>query len=243
MGRRKKATEGHVDETWLIPYSDLLTLLLALFIVLFAASSIDKEKYQEIMQVFYNSFRPTQTVTSGELYPEGVDIMTIPPSGEMEGQKGTEQLSTLFNTIAAYIDANGLADKISLKLQDDFLLLTLTSDVLFASGSAEISAAQSDIAQKLGAMIAASYTQKMEIIITGHTDNVPMSSAQYKSNWFLSAVRALNFMEAMLENSTLEPQVFSARGYGEFSPIASNDTAEGRMLNRRVEVLVTVPSD
>ena len=256
-----KKDHGHIDETWLIPYADLLTLLLALFIVLFAASNIDKDKYQQIMQSFYYSFRPTIIQDGGGGDPIGSASPTIlpeitlpipppePPEDRGKDQRRKEQLTSLFNVIKSYVDVNNLDKQISLSQQGNFILITLNSDIWFASGSADISQAHREVARKLGDMIEASYSsgtgdkatsREMEIIITGHTDNVPMSGARFKSNWYLSATRALNFMEAMLENSKLEPRLFSARGYGEFEPVADNSTEEGRRLNRRVEVLITV---
>ena len=76
------------------------------------------------------------------------------------------------------------------------------------------------------------------IIVSGHTDNVPIRNSQFDSNWHLSVMRAVNFMKILLENDDLDPRSFSAKGFGEFEPIASNATAEGRMKNRRVEILI-----
>ena len=76
------------------------------------------------------------------------------------------------------------------------------------------------------------------IIISGHTDNVPIHNAQFASNWELSVMRAVNFMKVLLENPNLDPRWFSAKGYGEFKPVAPNNTPEGRMKNRRVEILI-----
>lgn len=269
-----KKGESHVDESWLIPYADLLTLLLALFIVLFAASNIDKDKFQQIMQAFYYSFRPTisagagsdpislGTTTSQMILP---DLMIPPvpppepPDGKGKDQRRDEQLMALFNAINNYIDTNKLDKQISINQQGNSIHITLTSDVWFASGSADISKGHREIAKKLGDMIESSYSsysgvsgkkdtpdgsgetvREMEIIITGHTDNLPISGTRFKSNWYLSAARALNFMEAMLENSHLEPRLFNARGYGEFEPISDNSTEEGRRINRRVEVRITL---
>lgn len=77
------------------------------------------------------------------------------------------------------------------------------------------------------------------IIISGHTDNVPIRNAGFQSNWELSVMRAINFMKVILENNRLNPSMFSAKGFGEFKPVASNDTEEGKKKNRRVEILIT----
>ncbi|MCL2496627.1 MAG: OmpA family protein, partial [Clostridiales bacterium] len=108
--------------------------------------------------------------------------------------------------------------------------------------SAAISLSQSETARKMTDMIAASHTEEdtLQIVITGHTDNVPIGAAQFRSNWHLSVIRAVNFMEVMLEGGQLNPRMFSARGYGEYEPIDTNDTDIGRQHNRRVEVLISM---
>ena len=81
------------------------------------------------------------------------------------------------------------------------------------------------------------------IVVTGHTDNVPIHNAEYASNWELSVMRAINFMKVLLANQNLQPELFTAKGYGEFQPIATNETTEGRAKNRRVEVLIQPKKD
>jgi flagellar motor protein MotB len=81
----------------------------------------------------------------------------------------------------------------------------------------------------------------LDVVVAGHTDNVPSNSARYPNNWFLSSARALNFLAVLLEDGDLSPENFATRGYGELRPIASNDTPEGRKLNRRVELLISRP--
>jgi chemotaxis protein MotB len=76
------------------------------------------------------------------------------------------------------------------------------------------------------------------IIVSGHTDNVPINNSEYDSNWHLSVMRAVNFMKILTDNKKLDPKAFSAKGFGEFTPVSSNDTNEGRQENRRVEVLI-----
>jgi chemotaxis protein MotB len=135
-----------------------------------------------------------------------------------------------------------LEEEMQVKIVGDSLLVTLTSDIWFPSGSASISVAQRETATKMADMISTSQSEEdlLHIVITGHTDNVPMRTAQFPSNWYLSAIRAINFMEAMLDDGRLDPRMFSARGYGEYEPVDNNDTPEGRQHNRRVEVLISI---
>jgi chemotaxis protein MotB len=213
---------------------------------------LDLEKYQNIMRAFAGEFRATQNTDNkvgvGDFFPDDWEGLVIPPATDTESETGRDkfgessQIGRLYGNLSGYIQNNDLEEEMQVKIVGDSLLITLTSDIWFPSGSAVISMIQRETARKMSDMIAANQTEEdpFRIVITGHTDNVPMSTAQFPSNWYLSAIRAINFMEAMLYDDRLDPRIFSARGYGEFEPINTNDTAEGRQHNRRVEVLISL---
>ncbi|MPM43689.1 hypothetical protein SDC9_90366 [bioreactor metagenome] len=114
-------------------------------------------------------------------------------------------------------------------------MIRIKDTALFPSGSAELLPES----KRFGAVIAKMLTPlQQQIIISGHTDNIPISTWEFPSNWELSSKRALNFMKYLLAQEKLQPQRFSAIGYGEYRPVMSNDTSEGRAKNRRVEVLI-----
>lgn len=250
--KRKKKHEDHVDESWLIPYADILTLLLALFIVLFAASEVNSQKFQEISQSFNKELQggtgilenqaPVETPdTTSKLADLGED-----EPGDDEGPKTAEEialeqdfkeLGEVREKIEAYIKEKGLSTRLETELTGKGLLLTIKEGVLYPSGSAEIT----ENAEKMAAEIAELLITDLprNIYIEGHTDNVPVQTDDYPSNWELSSERAINFMKILLENDKLDPRTFSATGYGEYRPITSNDTPEGRAENRRVEVLIS----
>lgn len=245
MPRKRKAKkhDNHIDESWLIPYADILTLLLALFIVLFSMSSIDAEKFQQIARSFNGIF----SGQSGMLdvnYPEFVpeEFPNIGKSkvdhNKLKQQYFQEQtgLKDIQTKINAYIEKNDLQGSLKTTLTDEGLLVTLSEGVLFDSGSAVVREEDKKIAREVSKLLV--MNPPRHIIISGHTDNVPIHNSQYRSNWQLSVMRSVNFMEILLENKNLDPRWFSAKGYGEFSPIASNATPEGRKKNRRVEILI-----
>ena len=248
MSRKKDHDSGHMDETWLIPYADILTLLLALFIVLFCSSVLDLDRYQKIMMAFSKEFHPQQSIGIGEggnFLPDELEDLIIPEDNEEEIVNvivENSQITNLFTSLSGYIKGNDLNAEMQVKIVGESLLITLTSDIWFSSGSAAISDAQRETASKIADMIAVSQSEDdfLYIVITGHTDNVPMHTAQFPSNWYLSAIRALNFMDAMLDDDRLDPRMFNARGYGEYEPIDTNETPEGRQHNRRVEVLISI---
>ena len=240
---RNKRHEEHIDETWLIPYSDLLTLLLALFIVLFAISNVDASKYQAIKEAFNAEFGSGSTRDDGDIILPGDKEYSIESMDQqIEKDFADPEMQGLFDSLEAYVASNGLKEHMELSMSDDGVLITLSSDVWFASGIADLSQTMHEYAVSIAELLAENQKDKkpLNIIITGHTDNRPINTASFRSNWHLSVARAVNFMEIILENPSFDPRHFSARGYGEYEPIADNGTDEGRQSNRRVEVLVTL---
>ena len=236
---RKKPHDEHVDESWLIPYADLMTLLLALFIVLFAASNVDAAKFQAMSEFFGMEFSGTlpdlgnsvvefPIAKPGQPTPTPTPTPTPPPSPGL-GLPDPE-LQALYDSLTKYVEVNALTGNMALSLSTDGVLITLASDIWFASGSADLTPKMREFATELSNLLVNEQTgkQPLYVVITGHTDNISAQGTAFKTNWRLSASRALNFMELMLENSGFDERYFSARGYGEISPIADNATPEGR---------------
>lgn len=256
---RKKKTkhhaDEHIDETWLIPYADLLTLLLALFIVLFASSVIDEGKLNSISRSFNIAFNNGLGFFKGSSYielPEDISNIKEKDSNIRDRSKDvdendvksylsqmieqeTRQLEELKSKLDSYIQENGLASELETTLNSRQLLITFRDSALFDSASADLKPEAERLARTIGEMLA--QYPEYEIMVSGHTDNVPINTARFPSNWELSAMRALNFMKILLE-SDISPERVSSVGYGEYRPIATNDTVEGKAANRRVEVSI-----
>ena len=235
---KKHRHEEHIDESWLIPYADLLTLLLALFIVLFASSTVDVQKLENLSVVFNEIFDGGMGVMENPSpaplpIPEAPNESDQESSAFIEDQKSLEEIQ---KRVDEYIAVNELESQLATELTDEGLLLTIRDSVLFDPGSANIKTEYSQIAAEIATLL--EFDPPRSIIVTGHTDNIPMNTSEFASNWELSVMRAVNFLKMVVENPDLNPLLFSAKGYGEFKPIASNDTAEGRAQNRRVEVLI-----
>ncbi|MGM0873327.1 MAG: flagellar motor protein MotB [Bacillota bacterium] len=247
MARKKKKhkpEDEHMDESWLVPYADLLTLVLALFIVLFSMSSVDAQKFQQLARAFNSTFTGGTSVLE---YPSPT------PNGEMEKldeqkdrtphedeetQKQFEQkkLKEIQEKINAYIKENKLETKLKTTLTDEGLLITILNDIFFDSGNADIRNKDKKLASEISELLV--MNPPRNIIVSGHTDNVPINNSEYDSNWHLSVMRAVNFMKILIDNEKLDPKAFSAKGFGEYNPVATNNTKAGRQKNRRVEVLV-----
>ena len=236
--KKHKKHEEHVDESWLVPYADILTLLLALFIVLFASSSVDEKKLQQMSAVFNEIF------TSGTGVMDNPAVVQTPNGSTSDIQSGAskymedqERLLETQNRVDEFIAINELENQFETKLTEEGLLITIRDSILFDMGRAEVKKEYKTIADEIAQLLM--FDPPRNIVITGHTDNVPINNSEFDSNWDLSVMRAVNFMkEVVTGNEELDPKYFSVKGFGEFQPIASNETEEGKAKNRRVEVLV-----
>lgn len=272
--QRHEEHEEHADETWLIPYSDLLTLLLALFIVLFATSQTDQKKLEQLassMQGAFNggkgffeffgvvqpsrnadpgSKNTTQEVTSGQFTkPNLTDTESTAASSTNaaeqakkaeEALKEEQNLNELKQQLDTYISQNSLSTQLDTTIGSHYVMITIRDQALFASGSADVKPEARQLADAISAILT-NYPD-YQVTVSGHTDNVPITTKTYQSNWDLSNARSLSFMKELFRNPNVSEKRFSSSGFGEFKPIADNDTAEGRAKNRRVEVSIISPS-
>lgn len=237
MSRKKQHHEEHVDEAWLLPYSDMLTLLLALFIVMFAMGQTDKAKFQamsksfnqifsggtSMMQSDGNSIIPMDTISDG--------------TGKSDAELEQDKMVAIKAVMEEEITSEGYSDAINVDINEEGLYITVQDVALFDSGKADIHKNVIPLLSKVSAMLNG---LENEIKIVGHTDNVPIDNSEFHSNMDLSAERAIN-VRSLLVNSEngLDPEKTSIEAWGELKPKASNDTEQGRAQNRRVEIVVS----
>lgn len=241
MARKKRPAphEEEASEAWLLPYSDLMTLLLALFICLFAISQTDETKLTQMAQAFSSAFNmggPSFFQGAGPAQNSSRDMMSSEDGGMEAYLAENSQMEAVKRQLDTYIDQNDLNEEISTMMTEDGLMIRIKENALFPSGSAQLTEGVQRIGPAIAALIA---PIPQRILVTGHTDNVPINSAQFPSNWELSSMRAINFMKYILsQDGRMNPARFSAMGRSEYRPIADNATPEGRAQNRRVEVLI-----
>ena len=241
MARKKRAKphEEEASEAWLLPYSDLMTLLLALFIALFAISQTDQTKMVLLAQAFTSAFNmggPSFFDQAGPNPSRQREFISSEDQGNAAFIQENQALEDIQRQLEEYIRQNNLEDQLSTQLEEEGLMIRIKEKALFPSGSADLVPES----QRIGPIVAGLLASVPErVLISGHTDTDPINTAQFPSNWELSSTRALTFMKYLLSiNADLNPARFSAIGYGEYRPIASNDTAEGKQTNRRVEILI-----
>ena len=252
---RREEQEEHPNETWLVPYADLLTLLLALFIVMYAISSVDAHKFQEMRQAFNIAFNSgiglldqSAAFVSVDQMQNATDTLRVSGSKGYTGKDGKvseaarlaeqelQEFRKLRDQISEYIQQNNLTTELDVQLNHTSLLIVISDNALFASGKADLTPEARELGVAIGQML--KNFPGYEIAVEGHTDNRPINTREFESNYELSAKRAINFMRVLIEAGGLDPTLVSATGYGEFRPVATNDTAEGRAKNRRVEVKI-----
>jgi len=233
MSRKKVHHEEHADESWLLPYSDLLTLLLALFIVMFAISQVDNDKLQKLSSEF-------EAIFSGETSFLEKDSETVIPSESLKENPALanykiedELMSEIKRMIEEDIKRNGYADRVKVALDKEGLEISIQEVMLFNSGDAEVLESVTPLLKQISRNLS---VMNNKIKVAGHTDNVPIHTSNFRSNWDLSAMRAINVMTFLVGQGGLNPERFSVQGYGEYSPIADNSTIDGRAKNRRVEI-------
>ena len=274
MARRPRHQhEEHLNhEAWAIPYADLLTLLLAFFVVMYAISSLNEGQYRVVADSLSAAFggppRSIKPVQVGQVQLRGGDFdhPSVIDTGARRGpaqpsrvevpmpvsrREQQNQAATAASAQASQAQLHALGDEIEKALSglvasglvrvrrgENFLAVEIQSDLLFASGVAIPSAtALGTIRQLAGVLRKAPNAVRVE----GYTDNQPIRTAQFRSNWDLSAERATNVVYELID-SGIAPERLASMGYGEYQPIADNGTVAGRSANRRVELVILAGS-
>jgi chemotaxis protein MotB len=237
--RRKHAAhdEEHENhERWLLTYADLITLLLALFMMLYAMSVLDLRKYQAFQEAFTQGLGGHKT-KANDIAPETKNPITIPsatPQPETKNELDQEDLKKLKKKLEKQLKDAGLQDEVQLELQSRGLVMNVVSGVLFDTASADLTKNGKALLKSLD-VVFASFDNKL--VVEGHTDPRPISSSVYPSNWELSTARATAVLRDLIGEGIRDTRL-SAAGYADTRPRASNATEEGMSRNRRVDIVV-----
>lgn len=264
MAKRKKEEPQKASAEWMNTFADLMNLLLCFFVLLFAMSTVDAQKFEMIAASFsqtFSIFSGGQTsIGEGMLLGNGVsqlndldqymNSMGKPAESESESEELDEidemqekieeaklaESEKLAERIEEAIEESQMEDMIQLDFTSQYVQLTLKGAILFDSGSASLKTDAMPIVEKV-ALILERYAEH-EIEIEGHTDNVPIHTSKYANNNELSSSRALSMFDYLVEHTTLQPMQIKHSGRGEYMPIADNSTPEGRAKNRRIEIKI-----
>lgn len=240
MARRRPHEEPENHERWLVSYADFITLLFAFFVVMYSISSINEGKYkilsESLVGVFNQPERSIEAIPIGDAKPrapESASVSTAPKSADAEANH--DPLQAMADSLRQVFGDLIESGQLSVRGNELWIEIELSSNLLFPSGDAIPNDTAFALIEKV-ATILAPYDNPVHV--EGFTDNLPISTAQYPTNWELSAARAGSVVR-MLAAQGVSPSRLAAVGYGEFQPVADNATVEGRARNRRVVLVVS----
>ena len=240
---KKKAPKHENSERWLLTYSDLITLLMALFVILYASSNVDVTKYKQISASFSEALNIVSTNSGGqEIIDTGMETGTGEDSAGTTDASQTatvlteeQKLAIVKQKVDALINSSDLKGNATTEIAERGLTIRFVDNIIFDSGKADI---KPDFEKRLISLSSILNGVENYIRVEGHTDNVAINRGLFTSNWQLSTVRAANVVQFLVEGGSVNPSKLSAVGYGEYRPIKSNDTEDGRAQNRRVDIVI-----
>jgi chemotaxis protein MotB len=210
--------DSAIERIWTIVYSDMITNLMLFFLMLYGLSRMGGDSRSAIMKGMEEKFRGKSEV-------------------EFRAQKVLSNVKDeeVVERVRSLMEKQGVDKYTSIEINEKQLKITLNIPVLFASGNADLAESAKTALSGVSRILSA---VPNTVIIEGHTDNMPVSQGPYLSNWELSVARAYSVIEYFVKERKIDPSRFVAAGYGEFRPIATNDTPEGRAGNRRIEIVM-----
>jgi len=259
MARKKKHPEHVNHERWLVSYADFITLLFAFFVVMFAASNSDQKKAGQVSKAVQGAFHDLAIFSpTGKLVPlydeggvpsnaktvvgnqhSGFDEAQVVPAG---GQAATgrtgeagKALQEVKGELQQVLQEELKAGMVRISEDGRGLTVSLAEAGFFDPGSAVMKPKALEILDRIAEKLR---VLQASIRVEGHTDNTPIRTAQFPSNWELSTARSNHVLQYLLANARIQPMRLSAAGYGEYRPIGDNTTAEGRSANRRVDLVI-----
>ena len=229
MAKKHKHEEHENHERWLVSYADFITLLFAFFVVMYSISSVNEGKFRVVAQSIVEALNPLINMSASPL--------TFQPESR-GGPTSTRAISidmALYKKLSEKIMATDTTGRVKVEQGERGVVVSMKDTMLFQPGQAVV---LPEARAMLIPMATVLRDFPHQIRIEGHTDNVPIHTKEFPTNWELSAARALNITRFLAEGGHLPPERLAASGYAEFHPVASNDTPEGRSQNRRVELVL-----
>lgn len=235
MAKKKKHEEHENHERWLVSYADFITLLFAFFTSMYAISTANEGKFRALSDSLSTSFLGPSVITSGGRSngPSFIESKSRNLSSEFRGL-----YSDKYDRIKEALKELEKDQKLSFFFDENMLIIRLTESALFMAGSDEL---VDEAFPVLDEIVAVLKTQPYDVRIEGHTDNIPINTQRFPSNWDLSSARAITILKYFMDKHGFDPVKLSAVGYGEYRPLVSNDTPSGRLKNRRVDIMVLAP--
>lgn len=225
--RRKQVEKAANHERWLLTYADMITLLMIFFIVLYAMSKADTERFRLVSASLQRAFAVT-------VYESPVEASA---TGAAAFDARIAAFVSLRGQVSAVAEDHNILDDVQIHLVREGVVVSLSGNFLFESGRAEVRPEAYAVLDTVSKVL---HDLPNEVRVAGHTDNVPIETPLYASNWELSTARAVAIVKYLVATG-IEPERLAATGFGEFRPAAPNDSRTSRAKNRRAELLVVFP--
>lgn len=238
MSRRTRVEDPPRTQPWLTSYADMVTLLWTFFILLFAVSVLNAEKFEAAVRS-YSSAVGVMPVGGATILPGGGGGTPLTDPLAATVAMELEQLRLTGEAFSRELAAAGLGGKVSVEMDERGLILRFADTVLFDLGSASIRPEAEPVLLHVGKMIK---NLENPIKVEGHTDDWPINTERFPSNWELSGGRAGSVVRFLIEECGVREEQLQVSGYAEFRPIDTNETAAGRQRNRRVDIVILRPS-
>ncbi len=224
MAKREPEEEKVDTDGWMATFADLLSLMLTFFVLLFAMKSVDQGKLEETLGYFRQG--------GIGVLRSGTDIPISPPDTSLFDPRVMKEFTP--QQVQDMFDTTRLHSKVSFRKENEDIVISVSSKILFFSGQSEIRPEANEV---LDEIVRITQGASYDIQIRGHTDNQAISTTRYESNWELSVARAGSVVRYLLKDGKLRPERFSIVGYGDSRPLVDNDTPENRGKNRRVDIV------
>jgi len=250
--KRKRRPKNNGAPKWMVTYSDMITLVLVFFILLFSMSQIDTLKFEQVTESF-------QSRAILDFLPSAIELEENPPSSGNDGdgfgesedaydlheshvtdyldewEKKEDALSKLMDNIEVFLEEEGLTDDVTANRTEEGVVLVLQETILYDRGEAELLEPGQAFLDEIGGLLE---SVPNNVRIEGHTDTRPISNYRYPSNWELSGARASSVIRYLLDEFDISEDRFSLIGYGEMKPVAKNNNEKNMAKNRRVEIII-----
>lgn len=243
MARKKKKGEEGGGATWLDTYADTVTLLMTFFVLLYSMSTLDEAKFQQLSSAFNEvmSGKAADSILQYNLYDGEVPLVGGESKVEStDASKVEDAAEKTYEEVKEFVEKNNLSEGIKVIPNEKGVNLQLKDSILFETGKADLKANSKEVLDQISYLIA---NLPNDIEVEGHTDNVPINTSEYHSNWELSTNRATTVVRYFVEVKHLNAARFSAAGYGEYHPLVPNTSDENRAQNRRVNILICTNKD
>jgi len=247
VARKKKAAEHENHERWLVSYADFITLLFAFFVVMFATSQTDKAKAQQVSESVKEAIEKGGVAAAVHEILGGTVDEKGKGNGQMKGPGGAQKASKeasearvgellpSLQLLTKALDSEIRAGKIQIRMEPRGLVVSLRQATFFPSGEDTVDPTTYPSIEKIASLIQGLPNR---VRLEGHTDSVPIHTTKFRSNWDLSAARAIATLDLLSSRFQIANARMAVAGYADTSPVASNDTAEGRAHNRRVDIII-----